>query len=771
MAPEMWKLRSVFGLLYFVLLCSSAALVAGQRSSTRRSLWQTLRGDQPIVAARGGFSGVFPDSSSSAYSFAPQMSLPTTLLWCDVQLTRDGQGICFPDIRLENATDISNFYPRRRSTYDVNSVSTTGFFAVDFTLDELERINLVQRIYSRPPNFDGQQILTVLSVAFPPQPPGSPPLAPGMWLSIPYDTFFSQHNQTMRTYIPALLRNVTAAYISSPEVGFLRAMSSTANRRIPNVPKRVFQFLDPAAVEPTTNQTYGSLLTNFTSIRAFADGILVPKTYIWPVNPSQYLLDHTSIVVDAHRAGLEVFASGFANDLPLPYNYSYDPVSEYLSFIDNRQFSVDGVVTDFPVTPSATIDCYAFRSRNDTIFANISIISNEGSSTDYPGCTDLAYTKAVSDGVDILDCPVQITSDGIPICFGSINVRDRTNAAQSEFLNRATNNPELNIVDGIFTYNLTWEDIQSLRPAIYNPYGANYTLYRNPNARAAGSFMRLSDFLAYVNNQSSVSGVLITIENAAYLAANQSLGVTDAVLSSLSDAGYNNRTTKRVMIRSSDSAVLTYIKRSSNYELVYLVDGDVRDISNGTISDIQGFASSVVLSKKSIYPNEGGFVITETNVVEKLQASGLLVYVELFRNEFVSQSWDYFSDAYVELNTFIYGKGIDGVITDAPAAADRFRRNRCLGYDVSRTPSYMLPIPPGGLVPFMSALPPAEAPNPVLSENDVSEPPLPSVAERPPTTNSSIPPTPAPPSGGQPTLVASTLLSGISILLAAFVLC
>ncbi|GFQ00792.1 glycerophosphodiester phosphodiesterase gdpdl3 [Phtheirospermum japonicum] len=761
----MWKLRSVFGLLCFVLLCSSAALVAGQRSNSTSSLWQTIHGDEPLVVARGGFSGIFPDSSGVAYSFAPQMSLPNTLLWCDVQLTRDEQGICFPDIRLENATDVSAVYPRRQSTYSVNNVPTTGFFAVDFTLAELERISLIQRIYSRAPNFDGQPIVTVLSVAFPPQVPGMPPQRPPMWLSIPYDTFFSQHNQSMRTYIPALLRNMTAAYISSPEVGFLRFMSSTANRRSRSAPKRVFQFLDRAAVEPTTNQTYGSLLTNLTLIRGFADGILVSKAYIWPVNTSQYLLNYTSLVVDAHRAGLEVFASGFANDVPIPFDYSYDPVSEYLSFIDNRQFAVDGVITDFPVTSSATIDCYAHMRRNDPILVNISVISNEGASTDYPGCTDLAYNKAVSDGVDVLDCPVQITSDGIPICLGSINLRDRTDAAQSDFLNRATDNPELNIVAGILTYNLTWEDIQSLRPAIYNPYGANYTLYRNPVARAEGNFMRLSDFLAYVNNQSSVSGVLITVENAAYLAVNQSLGVTDAVLSALSEAGYNNRTTKRVMIRSSDSAVLTYIKRSNNYELVYLVGEDVRDISDDTISDIKGFASSVVLSKKSIYPAESGFVTKETNVVEKLQDSGLRVFVEIFRNEFVSQSWDFFSDPSMELNTFVTGKGIDGVITDAPATANRYRR-----YNVNSTPSYMLPVPPGGLIQFMSALPPAEAPNPILTEELVSEPPLPPVAERPPTTNSSVSPTPAPPRGGQPTLVASTLLSGIAILLAAFVL-
>lgn len=91
------------------------------------------------------------------------------------------------------------------------------------------------------------------------------------------------------------------------------------------------------------------------------------------------------------------------------------------------------------------------------------VISNEGASGDYPGCTDKAYGKAVSDGVEILDCPVQITNDGIPFCLGSINLRDRTTVAQSEFSNRATDNPDLGIVNGIFAYNLTWTEIQSLK--------------------------------------------------------------------------------------------------------------------------------------------------------------------------------------------------------------------------------------------------------------------------------------------------------------------
>lgn len=114
--------------------------------------------------------------------------------------------------------------------------------------------------------------------------------------------------------------------------------------------------------EPSTNQTYGSLLKNLKFIKTFASGIMVPKSYIWPVDASQYLQPHTSLVFDAHNEGLEVFASNFVNDLPLSYNYSYDPLAEYLQFIDNGDFSVDGMLSDFPITPSEAVGklCFIF---------------------------------------------------------------------------------------------------------------------------------------------------------------------------------------------------------------------------------------------------------------------------------------------------------------------------------------------------------------------------------------------------------------------------
>ncbi|KHM99501.1 Putative glycerophosphoryl diester phosphodiesterase 1 [Glycine soja] len=138
-----------------------------------------------------------------------------------------------------------------------------------------------------------------------------------------------------------------------PEAGFLRSIRTQINQR---KTKLVFRFLERDEVDPSTNQTYGSLLKNLTSIKTFASGILVPKGYIWPVDPtSLYLRTHTSLVYDAHKVGLEVFASDFQNDIPISFNYSYDPVVEYLNFIDNENFSVDGVLSDFPLTPSEDI--------------------------------------------------------------------------------------------------------------------------------------------------------------------------------------------------------------------------------------------------------------------------------------------------------------------------------------------------------------------------------------------------------------------------------
>ena len=90
------------------------------------------------------------------------------------------------------------------------------------------------------------------------------------------------------------------------------------------------------------------------------------------------------------------------------------------------------------------------------------VISKYGASGDFPGCTDLAYKKAIDDQVDILDCPVQLAKDGTPFCLSSINLIDSTTVAQSIFSNLTRSIPAIKSGSGIFTFSLTWSQIQSL---------------------------------------------------------------------------------------------------------------------------------------------------------------------------------------------------------------------------------------------------------------------------------------------------------------------
>ncbi|KAK8622964.1 hypothetical protein V6N13_117861 [Hibiscus sabdariffa] len=746
-------------------LLASVVLVSAQGSTTARPLWQTLSGDAPFVVARGGFSGIFADSSFGAYSLALLTGPSDVILWCDVQLTKDGAGICFPDLKLDNNSNIASVFNDKPTTYLVNGVSTQGLFSIDYTLKDLGKNNvfLSQGVYSRTNKFDGQNypIMTVQDTYTQLKPLG-------FWLNIQHDAFYAQHNLSMRSFLLSLTRNaaVTIDYISSPEVAFLQNIAPIFRR---SATKLVFRFLGQEDVEPSTNQTYDSLSKNLTFIKTFASGIIVPKSYIWPVDGSLYLQPSTSIVLDAHKGGLEVFASEFYNDVPFSFNYSYDPVAEYLQFVDNGIFSVDGVISDFPITPSAAIDCFAHLGNNASKQVDLLVISNNGASGDYPGCTDMAYEKAIEDGVDVIDCPVQMTKDGTPICLGAINLIDGTTVIRSGFSNLTTTIPELMQGSGIFTFNLSWSDIQTLEPVISSPQ-SQYKLFRNPKFKNAGKFLTLSDFLSMAKNASSLHGVLISIENAPYL-AEQGFGVTDAVLNALSKAGYDKQTAQKVMIQSSNSSVLMKFKGKANYQLVYKVDEDIGGAQSSTIEDIRRFASAVVISKDSVFPVNSAFLAGATDVVQRLQAANLSVFVQTFSNEFTAQAWDFFSDATVEINSFYAGAGINGVITDFPKSSDRYRRNRCLNRG-NKTPGYMTPVQPGSLLQLVTSeyLPPAEAPNPYLTEADVVEPPLPPVAAKTPTsTPSGTASAPRSPNG-QPKVAASVIVPLMALLLAIYLL-
>ncbi|CAN6479087.1 unnamed protein product [Victoria cruziana] len=725
----------VTGLLVLQLALSlSPSLVSAARSrrSSRGSAWKTLSGAAPLVVARGGFSGLVPDSSQLAYALVPVLSLPNTAYWCDVQLTKDGVGVCLRDLNIANGTNIADVFPKQAKTYNVNGVSTTGYFPVDYSSTiVLNNLTLVQSIYSRQSLFDGQIILRVEDVQqFKP---------PALWLNVQHDLFFTQHNLSMRKYIISASK-AGIDYISSPELGFLQSIASSFKR---SKTKLIFRFLDLQDTDPSTNQTYDLLLKNLTAVKAIASGILVPKSYIWPTTASQYLSQHTSLVNDAHNEGLEVFASDFANDISFSYNYSYNPVAEYLSFVNHPDFCVDGVLTDFPVTASAAIGCFS-QSANTSGSGRPLIISNDGSSGIYPSSTDMAYQQALTDGANVIDCSVQITKDGLPICLPSADLSISTTVTQTNFSSLLTTIKEVQSASGIFTFNLTLSDIRTLTPVMLSPY-SRLNLLRNPAFVNSGNFWTLPEFLNFTKDK-PITGILIKIENAAFLANSISISVVDIVNKALNDAGYNNQTKQKVMIQSKDSAVLVKMKEETGYKLVYKIDEDIGSIVDSAIEDIKKFAHAVALRKDSIVTSQLSFSSGTTDVIQKLQKANISVYVYPFQNEFTTIPMDFFSDPNAEMNAYI-GVGIDGLITDYPGTAKSFLSNAC--YDLPKRPPYMQSPQPGALLPVLLQSvqlvpPPAAAPKPSLTDSDVVEAPLPPVSPKvTPTSNGGGPPGPA----------------------------
>ncbi|KAF5766258.1 putative glycerophosphodiester phosphodiesterase [Helianthus annuus] len=102
--------------------------------------------------------------------------------------------------------------------------------------------------------------------------------------------------------------------------------------------------------------------------------------------------------------------------------------------------------------------CLAQNQNLSPKVANALVISHNGASIDYPGCTDLAYKKAINDGADIIDCNVQMTKDGIAFCLESADLLGKTNAAMA-FMDRSTTIPGIQLKSGVFNFDVIWTEI------------------------------------------------------------------------------------------------------------------------------------------------------------------------------------------------------------------------------------------------------------------------------------------------------------------------
>ncbi|CAN0901076.1 Glycerophosphodiester phosphodiesterase GDPDL7 [Linum grandiflorum] len=725
------------GFLVAILLihaCCCPSTAAGDPQGT----WHTLKGLQPKVVAREGFSGLFPESTAIAYN---QMAFDGLITLCNLQLTMDGNGICQPDIEISKSTTIQNVYPNEKKTYEINGRKVTGYFTIDYTMQQLmEQVSAMQSIWTRTDLFDGYPL-----IPFDDKTSGARAI-PLLWVNVPYVQFYTEHKLNIQEYINDVgLDFITC--LSSPEIGFLKAISAKKPKNL----NLYLVFHDKDTIEPTTKKSYGSILSNLGSLKPIVTGIVVPKDYIWPVQQSNYLADKpTSLVADAHKLGLEIYASGFANDNKISYNYSYDPTEEYLNFLIKDQFTVDGFITDFPPTAGDAIQCFAklgeTRPRNGTSGTPL-VITRGGASGVYAASSDLAYKQAVEDGADVIDCIVQMSKDGVAFCMVSPDLTEDTTAA-SVFMDRSTTISEIQKEAGIFSFDLTWDDIQSVQPQLLTQFEKRTGKKRNPAFRNKGKFVSLDDFLEFAK-ANKVPGVLINLQNAAYLASKKGLDLVAAVTTALKKAQYDKKNDTLLLIQSEDTSVLSKFKTvgSANIKRVFTVKEEVSDVPKETAKEITKYADAVALNRYSIITtNAQGMTMDKTKTVQSLHDAGLDVFVYTLINEYYSLAFDYYSDPIIEIATFAHTIGVDAIFVEFPRTAVMYLRNPCSDLkDLNRNYT-IVPIEPGTLAKAAPIAPQTEAPRPALTDKDVIDPPLPKVINTSP---------PAPPAAAAPPKASS----------------
>lgn len=109
---------------------------------------------KPLIIAHRGASGYRPEHTLASYALG--MEQGADYIEVDLVATGDGVLICRHDCEIGSTTDAEEKFPRKKRTVIIDGKKERGFFAQDFTLDEIKLLRTRERIPFRSTRFDGQ---------------------------------------------------------------------------------------------------------------------------------------------------------------------------------------------------------------------------------------------------------------------------------------------------------------------------------------------------------------------------------------------------------------------------------------------------------------------------------------------------------------------------------------------------------------------------------------------------------------------------------------
>jgi glycerophosphoryl diester phosphodiesterase len=350
--------RRLAGALAVSLLTTLAAAVPATAAEAREK-------DRTIVIGHRGASGYRPEHTLAAYRLA--IAQGAHFVEPDLVSTSDGVLVARHENEISGTTDVStrSEFAGRRTTKTIDGVAVTGWFTEDFTLAELKRLRAVERLPAvRPGNtaynglFEVPTLQEVIDLV------KSESRARGTRIGIypetKHPTYFQSIGLPLEEPLVRVLKKnrwdsrSAPVYIQSFETANLRKLNRmTGNRLVQLLQSTGAPYDLVAAGDP---RTYRDLVTpeGLRWVARYADGAGLEKALIIPRDANGALTTPTTVVRDAHRAGLTVHSWTFRSEnqfLPADFRIGTDPVAHGNYLAEYRVFvrqGVDGVFSDFP---------------------------------------------------------------------------------------------------------------------------------------------------------------------------------------------------------------------------------------------------------------------------------------------------------------------------------------------------------------------------------------------------------------------------------------
>jgi glycerophosphoryl diester phosphodiesterase len=333
----------------------AALVLAGACTPSAPASSPTPRGAEPrpIVIAHRGASGHRPEHTLAAYALAIDMG--ADYVEPDLVITRDSVLVARHENDIAGTSDVSTKFPDRKTTKTIDGERITGWFTEDFTLAELKTLRAVERLPFRSHAHDGEEAIPTFEEILDLVQRRSRETGRriGVYPETKHPTYFRSIGRPLEEPLLAALarRGWTTreapVFIQSFEVANLRALRPRTGVRLVQLVGAAGAPAD-ARTMPDVPRDFASMLTpaGLGGVARYADAIGVEKALVQPIGADGGLGAPTSLVADAHRAGLAVHVWTLRSDPSfLPKGYAGDAAAEWRRF---AALGVDGMFGDFP---------------------------------------------------------------------------------------------------------------------------------------------------------------------------------------------------------------------------------------------------------------------------------------------------------------------------------------------------------------------------------------------------------------------------------------